>query len=103
VGDAAEALLKMAGYDGEHRIFNVSTGKGTSVVDLVRNLERLIGRELRIEVDSTKVRRIERMSLVLDNSLIGRELNWTPAISLEEGLRRTLAAERGDAKNVARI
>jgi UDP-glucose 4-epimerase len=93
VGDAAEALLKMAAYEGEHRIFNVSTGKGTSVVDLVRALEQLMGRELRIEVDATKVRRVERMSLVLDNSLIRRELNWTPHTSLEEGLRRTLEAK----------
>ncbi len=101
VGDAAEALLKMAAYEGEHRVFNVSTGKGTSVVDLVHTLERLIGKELRIEVDPTKVRRVERMSLVLDNSLIGRELNWKPAISLEEGLRSALAAEPGASRNVA--
>jgi UDP-glucose 4-epimerase len=101
VGDVAEALVKMSTYEGKHRIFNVSTGSGTSVVDLVHTLERLIGRELRIEVDPTKVRRLERMSLVLDNSLIRRELNWTPVITLEEGLRRTLAAEPADARNIA--
>jgi UDP-glucose 4-epimerase len=93
VGDVTEALLKMVAYEGEHRIFNVSTGNGSSVVDLVRSLEQLTGRELHIKVDPAKVRRLERMSLVLDNSLIRRALNWRPVISLEEGLRHTLASE----------
>jgi UDP-glucose 4-epimerase len=103
VDDVAEALLQMTAYEGVHRIFNVSTHKGSSVTDLVRTVERLIGKELRVEVDPAKVRRVERMSLVLDNSLIRRELNWMPATSLEEGLRSVLAAELGGLKKAASV
>ena len=92
VGDAAEALVKMATYHGEHRIFNVSAGRGTSVRDLVHTIGQIIGRDLSIEVNPAKVRRVERPTLVLDNSLIQRELHWRPEVSLEEGLRRTLLA-----------
>jgi len=103
ISDVADALLKIAAYRGEHRVFNISTGRGSSVLDLVHVLEGLIGRELHIEVDPSKVRRIERMSLVLDNSLIRRELDWIPGTSLEEGLRRTLAAEVSEHVEPAQV
>jgi UDP-glucose 4-epimerase len=103
VDDVAEALMQMTAYEGVHRIFNVSTHKGSSVTELVRTVERLTGKELRVEVDPAKVRRVERMSLVLDNSLIQRELNWVPATSLEEGLRGVLAAELDGLRKVTNV
>lgn len=93
VGDVAEALVRMAAYEGSHRIFNVSTNRGSSVSDLVRIVGQILGRELRVEVDPARVRKVERMSLVLDNSLIQRELNWAPVVSLHDGLERTLALD----------
>ena len=93
VGDVADALVRLSAYEGRETVFNVGTGRGTSVSVLVETLERLSGRRMRVEVDPQKVRKVERESLVADTSLIRRELGWAPAVSLEEGLRRTLVAE----------
>lgn len=96
VGDVAEALLMIAAYQGNYRTFNVSTGTGVSVSDLVRAIERVTGTTLRIEIDVAKVRPIERMCLVLNNSLIRCEVNWQTTVTLEEGLRRTFAVEESE-------
>jgi len=93
VTDVAEALMRIAAYDGPETIFNVGTGRGSSVSELVETLQEIRNRPIQVQIDPAKVRKVERESLVADTSLIRRELGWTPVVSLEEGLRRTLAAE----------
>ncbi len=90
VRDVADALFRILSYKGDERIFNVGTGAGTSVSDLVKTLERIVGYAIRIEVDPAKVRPVERQNLVADISRIRRELHWTPSVSIEEGLRELL-------------
>lgn len=91
--DVAEALARMAAYEGPERVFNVGTGIGTSVRELVHTLSDVLGRPLRIERDPLRIRPVERPYLVADVTRARRELGWTPQVSLREGLRDLVARE----------
>ncbi len=90
VKDAAAALMRMAAYEGAFRTFNVGTGVGNSVVDVVQAIERIVGRPLRIEVDPAKVRPIEREHLIADSTLARMELGWAPTVAFDDALREAV-------------
>lgn len=93
VSDVAAALVRLASYTGPRRVFNIGTGIGSSVQDLIQGLEKALGSAVQIEIDPSKVRRVERQNLVADISLARKELSWSPQISLEKGLKNLLKAE----------
>ena len=84
VGDVVAANLRAAALD-VGGAYNVGTGIETSVLDLAGALD---ASDLRFE--PARLGEIARS--VLDPGLAARELGWTPATRLPEGLRRTLAA-----------
>jgi UDP-glucose 4-epimerase len=87
VGDVVAATLAAAGHDGG--VFNVGTGKETSVVDLYEHVQRAAGVEREPELAGARPGELQRS--VLDPSLAGRELGWQPAHSLDDGLAATWA------------
>ena len=92
VEDAAEALVKAAAFEGEPRVFNIGSGVGTSLKQLIQEIEALLGRP--VPVEYAAARTLDVPANVLDASLARRLLGWTPRTSLGEGLRRTHAAMR---------
>jgi UDP-glucose 4-epimerase len=91
--DVAAALVRLAAYDGTETVFNVGTGIGTSVRELVDVIGGVLGRRLRIEQDPARVRPVERMHLVADVSRARRELGWTPQLGLRDGLHELVTRE----------
>lgn len=91
--DVADAFVRLATYEGGETVFNVGTGAGTSVRELVATLGDVLGRPLRIEQDPERVRPIERMHLVADAGRARRELGWAPRLDLRDGLRDLVARE----------
>jgi CDP-glucose 4,6-dehydratase len=93
VEDAVDAYLRIAdSLDREElrgRAWNASTGQAVSVLDLVRTLTRVAGRDAEPEVRGRGTPKGEIDRQVLDPSAIRRELGWEPHFDLEEGLRRT--------------
>lgn len=69
-------------------IFNIGTGKETSLNVLYKKIARLLGRKLKPKYVKDRIG--EQMRYALDASKICRELGWRPTISLNEGLRKTL-------------
>jgi len=92
VGDAAEALLKAAAFEGEPRLFNIGSGVGSSLKQLIKEIEALLGRPLAVAYAAA--RPLDVPVNVLDTSLARRHLGWTARTSLAEGLRRTHASMR---------
>lgn len=90
VGDAAEALVKAAAYQGEPKVFNLGSGVGTSLKQLINEIEALLGRALAVEYAAARA--LDVPANVLDASLAARHLGWTARTPLAEGLRRTRAA-----------
>ncbi|MGH8675888.1 MAG: NAD-dependent epimerase/dehydratase family protein, partial [Burkholderiales bacterium] len=87
VGDAVDALLKAMAYAGEQKIFNLGSGTGTSLNDLVRLIESVIGR--RVAVEHTAARVFDVPVNILDSSLAKRLLGWSAATPLATGIRKT--------------
>jgi UDP-glucose 4-epimerase len=87
VGDAVDAILKAARFQGEPRIFNIGSGVGASLNQLVAEIGKLLGRPVRVE--HTEARALDVPVSVLDCTLARRHLGWSARTSLGEGLRRT--------------
>lgn len=90
VCDVANAIVAAVDYEGNERIFNVSTGLGKSVIDLVEQFKKRVPNLP--PVKHLPERGFDVPDNVLDNSLLCRELGWKPQVSLEEGVDRMLQA-----------
>ena len=75
-------------------VFNLGSGSEYSVVEIVRAFERQVGEEIKIEVDSARVRRTDRMHLLADISKLRKFINWTPQIGIDEGIKTLIEPKR---------
>ena len=87
VGDVVEATLRAVEHDGS--VFNVGTGKETSVRELYDRVQRVAGVQQEPELADARPGELQRS--VLDPSLAARELGWTAKHALDEGLAETWA------------
>jgi UDP-glucose 4-epimerase len=87
VSDVAEAFTLALAYPGETRVFNISSGVGVSLNELIAMLEEALGRPvIRRHLPG---RPFDVQVSVLSNELARKELNWVPRVSIREGLVRT--------------
>ncbi|WP_040262161.1 NAD-dependent epimerase/dehydratase family protein [Pseudomonas massiliensis] len=93
VSDVADAFAAAIEYNGAHSVFNISSGIGVDINELVGHIENATGESIRKEY--LPGRPYDVPVSVLDNSLASRELGWTPRVGLEEGLKLTTAWMRG--------
>jgi UDP-glucose 4-epimerase len=80
------AALEMPAAE-ETRIFNIATGRATSINTLWHTIDRLVQPALGVYYEPARSGDIRRS--VLDPGRAARELGWRAAVDLEEGLRRT--------------
>ncbi len=88
VEDIARAHLAVLHLAGIH-CFNIGSGKGVLMKNVLRTLEKIVGRHL-VTVDMGD-RKGDPMKSYADISKIKKAVDWTPKITLEEGLRMTYA------------
>jgi len=84
---ARAAVLALARGDGE--AYNIGCGRGTTVNALFAMMKALTGYAREPRYDPPRPGDVFRSFLNADKAR--RELGWEPAVSLEEGLRRTIA------------
>ncbi len=90
IGDLVDALLKGLDYrpgPDNARIFNIGSGQGQSLNQLIAALASVTGRQPQVEYQAA--RKADTPAVVLDIALISQCLDWRPATSLESGLRST--------------
>jgi UDP-glucose 4-epimerase len=85
VGDVARATIAALGQDGG--VFNVGTGRETSVVELYELCARVAGSEAPVEHAPERLGELRRS--FLDPELAARELGFTAMVELEDGLGAT--------------
>jgi UDP-glucose 4-epimerase len=90
VGDVAEAVALVATYSGEHRIFNVGSGVGRSVLDVVSDIVGVLGGEA-ARILHKPARDSDVPVNILNTALIRRELGWVARTDWLVGLERTAA------------
>jgi UDP-glucose 4-epimerase len=87
VKDVAEAILCAVKYNGPESIFNISSGVGVSLNEMITVLESALGRE--IIRHYLPGRSFDVPVSVLDNALARQELGWEPSIKFKDGIAKT--------------
>ena len=72
-----------------YEMIHVSAGRAITVRELAKHIVAASGRELSIEYDTS--RPTIRTSFSLDNRRAFERFGWKPEVSLEDGVRRTVA------------
>jgi len=91
VTDTARAIISTLVADsvvGE--TINVGLGKSIAIKELVTIVSEILGKDVSIEVDSSRFRPYDVESLICDNGLASKLLGWQPKTSLREGLEITI-------------
>jgi UDP-glucose 4-epimerase len=89
IADAVEAtLLATVSSRADGQVYNVGTGRETTVNHLADTIIRITGKNLRPQyLDKRDIDNIRRRVLNIEKSR--RELRWVPEMTLENGLRAT--------------
>jgi UDP-glucose 4-epimerase len=88
VQDLVSAMMLLLEYHGAHRIFNVSSGEGRSVVEIVSLLSEHLS--MCPDVIHKPDRGFDVPANVLDSSQLRAETGWRPEVGLSEGIARTV-------------
>jgi len=99
IDDVVDALMLLGDVDraaaATNNVYNVGTGIGTAFVDMAKAIAHAAGGGRLEFVDWPPLaEQIETGDFVADISRIRGDLGWSPAVSIEEGLRRTVAFYR---------
>lgn len=87
VKDAARAVRLLAQSNVPSGTFNLGTGVGTSLLELVASIERATG--LPASLERKPARPVDVPYSVLDSSKLTRATGWRPEFAMEEALSRT--------------
>lgn len=89
IDDAIAGILAAIGYRGASRVFNLGSGRGVSVREVVDAMARTLSRPAVVATRS----RVDGAVLhnVLDCARAARELSWHATTEFEAGLRCTLS------------
>lgn len=92
IEDAVHAIISIADYEGDDKLFNVGSGKGTSILQLLKIIKDILGVELKISYQPGRV--IDVPVNFLDITKYEQKFGKMISISLEEGIRRTAVFQR---------
>ena len=91
VGDVVDANA-LALEQGGGEMVNIGTGLGTSVNDIVRELNVVLGTSIEPIYEAPRAGEVQR--IYLDATRAARVLGWKPRVAFTEGLRRTVEWSR---------
>lgn len=98
VSDCVDATVRaLNAIPGE--LFNVGGGETASVWDILHKLERILGRKA--NVVRQPAREGDQRYTAADTTKLSRHLEWTPRVSLDEGLARQVAWQTSTKQRAA--
>ncbi|WP_102960709.1 NAD-dependent epimerase/dehydratase family protein [Mangrovicella endophytica] len=98
VDDAVAALIAIGEGAAPGRVYNVGSGRGTTVVELAGMIGTIVGTPA--DLVFRPARGIDVRRNVLDIGRIKNELGWQPRLSLQAGLEHTHCWLRGAEKKI---
>ena len=84
VDDVVSAMCSVVSYKGDERIFNIGSGRGISIADVIADVEKMLGHE--VQINRHPERRVDVPHSQLDISRANRELGWRPGIDWTDAL-----------------
>jgi len=94
VEDTAEVIYRVATRSDVQGIFNLGSGKAYTVRTIVERIRDLIDPSLPLGFGEVPYRADQIMHLQADISRLQQATGWSPRVSLDEGLRRTVEWSR---------
>ena len=88
IKDVADAFAQAVIYDGSISVFNIATGIGTSLIDIITMLEQILDRKVLYTLHPP--RSFDVPASILCNTLAKNELCWQPIMSLKDGVFHNL-------------
>ena len=93
VANTVDGFVRCAEADDvAGQTINIGSGEETSIGDIVKKVAAILGKNVQVRQQEGRQRpqtsEVER--LIADNTLAGKSLGWKPAVSLDEGLSRTI-------------
>jgi nucleoside-diphosphate-sugar epimerase len=103
VEDVASALAKLTDAASRHGVLtcNIGTGRAVTGSHVVATIAGLLGQEVEIIVDESRIRADDRPVLLSDCSTAHSELGWTATTPLEQGLRAAVERPVADEATFA--
>ncbi|MDI6785580.1 MAG: SDR family NAD(P)-dependent oxidoreductase [bacterium] len=93
VADTVCGFIKTAETSNiEGEVINIGNGKGITIGELTDKIISLIGKEVKVLFDATRIRptKSEVERLIASNEKAKKLIGWEPKVSLDEGLKRTI-------------
>ena len=89
IDDVVDALQLAGVHEGPVRVFNIGSGKGYTIRQIIAAVEKVLG--LKVDIRQCDGRSVDVPCSILDVSSAATELGWHPCISLTNGLEKTAA------------
>lgn len=92
IDDVISALLAATQYEGAERIFNIGTGTGISLNQVLDAIEHLLGNPTTRRYSEQRVHDVPSNILSIEKAK--HALGWTPRVRFEDGLKGVLESLR---------
>lgn len=87
IADAVDGLIKVANYAGIERIFNIGSGRGLSLLEIVNEIETLLNRKVSVRHAAGNQFDVPINILSIDRAI--NALGFQPKVPFKAGLQRT--------------
>lgn len=91
VRDVVEAYYKIIHFGKKREVYNVCSGQGTKLADIINTVSQKLGIKPQISIDASRIRANEIMSIIGNNEKLKNELGWQQNYSLEDTLADMVA------------
>jgi len=88
IGDVVSAMMAMIDYTGPEKLFNIGSGKGFSILDLLQVVRDLLQQDIACQYLSGRA--CDVPINILDINRAVSLLGWSPATSLTTGIARVI-------------
>ena len=88
VKDGADALIKCMDLEQGAHLFNIGVGKGIPILELANLIQKHVGWRGDFHLDLTKPEGV--LEKKVDGSLGKDILNWSPKVTLDDGVKETV-------------
>ncbi|MEO6695023.1 MAG: NAD-dependent epimerase/dehydratase family protein [Ignavibacteria bacterium] len=87
VKDAVEVLTRAIKIKSTESVFNLSSGQGHTINELIEVIKKISGKKLNINYKDS--RNVDVPVSILDNELVKKVFDWKPNTTIDDGIRRT--------------
>jgi UDP-glucose 4-epimerase len=97
IGDAVDAMVKAATYRGEERVFNIGSGTGVNLNQILDGIEQVTGRKADRKYTAARAFDVPVSILACDRARAA--LGWAATTPFTEGLRKLMVSMKTEAHN----